>query len=137
MMPKSVKRFSEKSCLNKMSVDDAIAAYCAAWNEIDPIKRYRILAAIWADDATYTDPTAHAVGREALVAHIGTVCARFPGSAIVMTSGVDFHHNVLRFTWKRVLADGISRPEGIDFGEIAASGKIQRIVGFFGPLEPR
>jgi hypothetical protein len=64
------------------------------------------------------------------------VCARFPGSTIVMTSNVDVHHDVLRFTWKRILADGSSRPEGIDFGELA-DGKIQRIIGFFGPLERR
>jgi hypothetical protein len=114
-----------------MSVGEVIAA----WNEIDPVKRDKILRPVWADDATYTDPTVHTVGRDALVAHIGTVCARFPGSAIVMTSGIDVHHNVLRFTWKRILADGTSRPEGIDFGEIASDGKIQRIVGFFGPLE--
>lgn len=120
-----------------MSVDEAIAAYCAAWNEVDPAKRDRILAPVWADDATYTDPIVHTVGREALVAHIGTVCARFPGSTIVMTSNIDIHHNVLRFYWKRILADGSSRPEGIDFGEIAGDGKIRRIVGFFGPLERR
>jgi hypothetical protein len=120
-----------------MSVDEAIAIYCAAWNEFDPVKRDQMLEPVWADDATYTDPTAHTVGRAALVAHIGTVCARFPGSTIVMTSPIDVHHNALRFYWKRILADGSSRPEGIDFGEIAENGKIQRIVGFFGPLERR
>jgi hypothetical protein len=118
-----------------MSVDEVIAIYCAAWNETDPVKRDRMLEPVWADDATYTDPTVHTVGRAALVAHIDTVCTSFPGSKIVMTSGVDLHHNVLRFYWKRVLADGSSRPEGIDFGEIVDDGKIQRIVGFFGPLE--
>ena len=118
-----------------MSVDEAIAIYCAAWNEVDPVKRDRMLEPVWADDATYTDPIVHTVGRAALVAHISTVCARFPGSKIVMTSKVDIHHNVLRFYWKRILADGSERPEGIDFGEIAENGKIQRIVGFFGPLE--
>jgi hypothetical protein len=117
-----------------MSVDALIATYCAAWNEDDAVKRDRMLEPVWADDATYTDPTVHTVGRAALVAHIGTVCVRFPGSKIVMTSGIDVHHNVLRFYWKRILADGTSRPEGVDFGEVS-DGKIKRIVGFFGPLE--
>ena len=80
-----------------MSVDGVIATYCAAWNETDPVKRDKILQEVWDDDATYTDPTVHTVGREALVAHISTVCARFPGSTIVMTSAIDVHHNVLRF----------------------------------------
>jgi hypothetical protein len=26
--------------------------------------------------------------------------------------------------------------EGIDFGEIAADGKLKMIVGFFGPIKP-
>lgn len=120
-----------------MSVDEVIAIYCAAWNEVDPVKRDKILQPIWADGATYTDPTVHIIGREALVAHIDTVCARFLGSTIVTTSNIDIHHNVLRFYWKRILADGSSRPEGIDFGEVAENGKIRRIVGFFGPLERR
>ncbi len=120
-----------------MSVDEVIAIYCAAWNEPDPVKRDKILEPVWPENAVYTDPTVHTVGRKALVDHIGTVCARFPGSTIVMTSGVDVHHDMLRFYWKRILADGSSRPEGIDFGELTGDGKIKRIVGFFGPLERR
>jgi hypothetical protein len=47
------------------------------------------------------------------------------------------HHAVARFTWKMVLADGTSLPEGIDFAEIGSDGKLTRIVGFFGQLVPK
>jgi hypothetical protein len=116
------------------AIEAVVTAYCEAWNVDDPAVRDRILAPVWADDATYTDPTVHTIGRAPLVAHIGTVCARYPGSRIVRTSAVDLHHRVFRFTWKKVLVDGTSLPEGIDFGELTAAGTIQRIIGFFGPV---
>jgi hypothetical protein len=122
--------------VDKAALERAIAIYCAAWNETDAIKRDALLRQVWADDATYTDPTVHLVGRRALVAHIDTVFARYPGSSIAMTSAVDAHHMVARFAWKKVLADGTSLPDGIDFAEIGPDGKLTRIVGFFGPLAP-
>jgi hypothetical protein len=120
--------------VDKAAMERAIALYCAAWNETDAVKRDALLAQAWADGATYTDPTVHLVGRQALVAHIDAVFARYPGSTIAMTSAVDVHHTVARFAWKKVLADGTSLPEGIDFAEIGPDGKLIRIVGFFGPL---
>jgi hypothetical protein len=120
--------------LDKVTLEHAIAVYCAAWNEIDPVRRDAMLRDVWAEEGTYTDPTVHLTGRRALVAHIDTVFTRYPGSTIVMTSAIDAHHTVARFAWKKVLADGSSLPEGIDFAEIGSDGKIVRIVGFFGPL---
>jgi hypothetical protein len=48
---------------------------------------------------------------------------------------VDLHHDVLRFAWRMVLADGRALPDGIDFGELGPDGKLARIVGFFGPVK--
>jgi len=119
---------------DQATIERAIATYCAAWNETDPAKRDAILREVWAEDATYTDPTVHTVGRKALVDHITAVFVRYPDSSIVMTSKVDTHHGLARFAWKKVLADGTSLPEGIDFAEVGADGRIKRIIGFFGPL---
>jgi hypothetical protein len=122
--------------IDKAAMQRAIAIYCAAWNETDAARRDALLAQVWADGATYTDPTVHLVGRQALVAHIGAVFARYPGSTIEMTSALDAHHAVARFAWKKVLADGTALPEGIDFAEFDGDGRLRQIVGFFGPLAP-
>jgi hypothetical protein len=122
--------------VDQAAMERAIGIYCAAWNETDPARRDQMLAQVWADDATYMDPTVHLVGRQALVAHIDTVLARYPGSTLEMTSALDVHHTVARFAWKKVLADGTALPEGIDFAEVGHDGKLIRIVGFFGPLAP-
>lgn len=123
--------------IDAAAIERLIEVYCSAWDEPDAAARDRILLQVWANDATYTDPSVCAVGRAQLSDHIGKVIARYPGSKLVVTSGVDSHHGLVRFTWKKVLADGTSLPEGIDFGEISDDGKIRRIVGFFGPLKPR
>lgn len=117
--------------------DALIDTYCSAWCEPDALRRRAILDAIWAPGATYTDPTVHAVGAEALCDHIGRVVAKRPGARIERTSAVDSHHGLARFAWHLVQADGTALPDGIDFAEIAVDGRLARIVGFFGPLAGR
>jgi hypothetical protein len=111
-----------------------VTGYCDAWNESDPARRRKILEPIWAQGATYTDPTVDLTGIDELVGHIDRVFGKYPGSRIVRTSVVDVHHSVLRFTWHKELADGRALAESIDIGEISGDGKLGRIVGFFGPI---
>lgn len=113
---------------------EVVDAYCSAWNETDPARRESILSAVWAIEATYTDPTVHLIGVAELVKHIGLVLERYPGSRIVRTTVVDAHHSIARFGWKKILADGSALPDGIDFVEFLGSSAILRVVGFFGPL---
>ena len=120
-----------------MEPTELTALYMAAWHEPDRARRQELLERIWAEDGTYTDPTAHVEGRAALVEHIGGFHKQFPGARLEAASGVDAHHGKLRFNWRMRLADGTVFVEGIDFGELSGDGKLQRIVGFFGPLEPK
>ena len=78
----------------------SLGHYVQAWNEPDEAKRRAHLEASWADDATYTDPTADVRGREALVQHIaGFLSAQPAGSSIDRVTGVDIHHRSFRFGW--------------------------------------
>jgi len=114
--------------------EETVAAYAAAWNEPDEDARRALLERSWTDDGVYVDPTGRAEGRAALVGHIGGFHVRMPGSRIEMASGVDEHDGLLRFAWQMVGPDGVAALEGTDFGELAEDGRLQRIVGFFGPL---
>ena len=120
-----------------------VDGYCAAWCEADAAARSVMLATVLADGATYTDPTAHVTGADALAAHIGTVLASNPGAKVVRVSRVDAHHDVARFAWQMILADGTALPEGVDFVELSSAvssavssdgARIRGITGFFGPL---
>jgi hypothetical protein len=119
------------------ALERLIDTYCSAWNEPDAARRKALLEAVWNEGAAYTDPRAHAVGVDALAAHIGRILERRPGAKVIRTSAVDEHHGLVRFAWRLVEADGNQLPEGIDFAEIAPGGRIARIVGFFGPLVAR
>ena len=116
------------------ALETVIDTYFAAWNETDAARRADMLATICAGGATYTDPTVHAASAAELVAHIGNVLSRLPGSRVIRTSVLDSHHGMVRFSFRRVLADGMVRMDGVDFVELSDDGKLKRIVGFFGPL---
>ncbi len=118
-----------------MEVSALIDRYCEVWSEPDASNRVGLLASVWASDATYTDPSVHAANAQELLSHIAKVQARRPGAAVVRTSKVDVHHGLARFAWHVVQTDGTALPEGLDIAFIASEGtKIERIIGFFGPL---
>jgi hypothetical protein len=115
---------------------EIVEAYGAAWNEADEAKRRALLELSWADDGVFQDPRDRAEGREALLALIAGFRQAFAGGSIDLTSGVDEHHGLLRFTWRIKDAGGKTLLEGIDFGELAPDGRIARIMGFWGPPPP-
>lgn len=116
-----------------MDVTGLIDRYCQVWNEDDHSTREKLLASLWAKNATYTDPSVHATTAQVLLAHIAAVRVRRPGASVLRTSAVDIHHGVARFAWHVVQADGTALPEGLDIAFISADGsRIERIIGFFG-----
>ena len=113
-----------------------IDRYCAVWNETDAARRTELLNSVWAENATYTDPTVHAANGLELLAHIAKVQSGRPGAQIVRTSAVDLHHGVARFAWRMIRADGTALPDGLDIAFLTPDEtKIVRIIGFFGPLK--
>lgn len=117
-----------------VDLQQAVAAYGAAWGETDEDARRKVLDEAWADDGLYCDPTARVEGREALVAHIGGFHQTLPGARIDLASGADEHDGYFRFAWTMFDADGNTVMEGFDVGHRADDGRIDLIVGFFGPF---
>ena len=118
-----------------MDATELIDLYCEVWNEADAALRAEKLAAVWAAKASYADPSVHAANAQELLAHIARVREKRPGAKVVRTSQLDLHHDVARFAWRVVLADGTALPEGLDIAFLSAGGAgIEKIIGFFGPL---
>jgi len=111
-----------------------VDTYLATLNEADPAQRAKLLERAWARDGSYVDPMFEARGHAALGDMIAGIAQRYPGHRFRRTSGVDSHHGVLRFAWEFAASDGQIVVAGIDIGELASDGKLQRIAGFFGPL---
>lgn len=119
-----------------MNLTELIDTYCQAWSQVSPELRAELLARTLTPTATYTDPIVHTIGVSQLLVHIADVLARRPGSRVVRTSQVDHHHGIARFHWHVIESNGNLLPEGIDIAFLSKDGlKIERIVGFFGPLK--
>ena len=110
---------------------DTVAAYLAAWNEPDAAKRMALLDKAWADGGVYIDPLSDVKGRDGLSDTIAGFHTQQPGAAIVIASGIDQHHNQIRFRWDFIGADGKVAVAGIDVGEFAPDGRLARIIGFW------
>lgn len=121
-----------------MDVSALIDRYCEAWTDPAPARRAALIASVWAESATYADPSAQATGADGLLSHIAAVQARRPGAKILRTGAVDAHHGVARFARHLVQPDGTALPGGLDIAFLTPDrAKIERIVGFFGPLGTR
>ncbi|KRQ96432.1 hypothetical protein CQ12_35995 [Bradyrhizobium jicamae] len=118
--------------MDKSAIATTVTQYMAAWNEPGDTARGALLAQCWSEAGVYLDPNVSLAGRDALAKRIGEVFASRPGARLEFMSGIDIHHNVVRFLWRLVRADGTCGDTSIDFGEIGPDGRLIRIVGFFG-----
>jgi hypothetical protein len=119
--------------VEKTTIIATVNTYMDAWNEADEATRQALLARCWSDRGRYVDPNVDLEGRAALAQHIAKVQASRPGARLEFVSGIDVHHDVARFLWRLVRADGTRGDISIDFGEVDEDGLLVRIVGFFGP----
>jgi hypothetical protein len=117
-----------------VATNEIVEAYMAAWNETDETKRRDLIDASWNEAGTYTDPVADVAGREALAGIIAQFQTQMPGASIDLTTGIDQHHDRIRFGWKLVGAP--QEIEGIDVGVVAADGRLASITGFWGVNPP-
>ncbi|HUF53418.1 MAG TPA: nuclear transport factor 2 family protein [Dehalococcoidia bacterium] len=116
-----------------MSVQKTVEDYIAAWNEEDEAKRADLIAGCWAESGTYTDPMADVAGRDGLSQLIAGFHQQMPGARIKVTTGIDQHHDQIRFGWA---LQGGQAIEGIDVGRLDGGGKLLSIVGFWGANPP-
>ena len=112
-----------------------VDAYFAMWNEPDPSRRTAHIEQAWAGECRYVDPVLEAEGHAGLAEMVASVHAQFPGHRFRRVSGIDAHHDQVRFAWELVGPDGAVAGAGVDVGALAPDGRLQSVSGFFGELE--
>jgi hypothetical protein len=117
-------------------MDAVIGNYDQAWNASDGETRRRALEAAVTDDCELVEPRGRFVGREAIVERINGFSDRFPGARVDITTNVDEHNRFARYGWRILDREGTPMLEGIDVVERAPDGRLEKIVMFFGTLEP-
>jgi hypothetical protein len=119
-----------------VNVTEIVDTYLAALGETDASKRGGMLARAWIPEGRYVDPARDVRGAEAMTATIAALHEQVPGATFRRTSGIDLHHEYLRFSWEMVGPDGAVALSGIDIGSLSEDGKLKGICGFFGELPP-
>src|SRR3712207_4534348 len=129
--------------VDQRSLDGVVLAYIEAWSTPDEAQRRELLDVSLAEDASYTDPAYEVRGKEEIASHIGRSLSgeayegAGAGARIPISSGVDQHHGMIRFSWVMLAPqERLVLLEGMDFVELAADGRLQRITGFFGAFPP-
>jgi hypothetical protein len=122
--------------LDALNLEALIDRYGEAWSEPDAARRAALLASVWAPEATYSDPTVAPLDMAGLLAHIARVQAGRPGAIVRRSTVIDAHHEVLRFGFEVIGADGAVLRHGVDFVVLdAARTCIRQVTGFFGALD--
>ena len=113
-------------------ITTVVDTYLAALSEADPAARTDQVKAAWTDDAHFVDPLLEASGHDEIAGLADAVTAQFPGHAFRRTTGVDAHHDLVRFAWELVGPDGTVAATGLDVAVVAPDGRLARVAGFFG-----
>ena len=112
-------------------VNEIVANYLAAWNETDGGRRRDIIARTWSDDGSYVDAHRNGTGHSAIDGMISAVQERFPGYRFRLSSGIEAHHDSVRFSWT---AGGTEQAPlffgGTDFVMLASDGRMRTVTGF-------
>ena len=65
-----------------------------------------------------------AEGHAAISEMVAGVQAKFPGHRFRRLSGIDTHHDQLRFAWDLVSPEGAVVVAGLDIGALASDGRL-------------
>jgi hypothetical protein len=114
------------------TIDSHLEAYAMA----DADRRNALVAANWSVDGELFDPPLEGRGHAEISALADVVVTHYAGHSFRRTTAVDAHHGFARYGWDLVGPDGAVAVSGIDIVQFDEAGKLLRIVGFFGPMEP-
>lgn len=128
-MPLRTNERGETRSTSMSTKQNVMQRYIDAWNETDAGRRRAILAEVYTEDCTYTDPLAAVSGREGIDQLIAGVQKQYPGLVFSLAGKVDAHHDQARFTWQAG-APG-HEPAVIGFDVAVLEGdRIRSVYGF-------
>jgi SnoaL-like domain len=113
------------------NVNETVVRYLKTWSERDAKRRRDLVAQTFTEDGTYVDRVREGRGHDSIDAMIAKAQAQFPGYSLRLASGVEAHHDYVRFSW--VAGGTMEAPlyiKGTDFAVIADDGRLKSVIGF-------
>lgn len=114
------------------TIDTHLRAYC----EPDRVRRVDQLEQAWAPGGVLLDPPFDGRGIDGIADMVDVVLEHYPDHRFVRTTVVDAHHGSARYGWSLDAPDGTPAVTGIDVADVDETGRLTRVVGFFGDLGP-
>lgn len=108
-----------------------VEKYLDSWNETDAGIRQAMLAELWTEHGTYTDPIAEVVGLVQIEAMISGFQGQLPGARLKRSGEVETHHKLVRFTWDLLSPVGEVIARGMDVAVFTEDHRIESVFGFF------
>jgi len=126
----AAERVSERR--DSMSnVNEIVVRYLEVWNERDAEKRRDLVSKTWTEDGGYFDRVREGVGYDRIDAMIAAAQEKFPGYRLNLASGIEAHHDYVRFSW---VAGGTAEAplyiKGTDVAVVASDGRLSLVIGF-------
>lgn len=128
---------TDTSATNTAELSYLIDTYLAAWVEPDAHRRADIIDQCWAAGGALVDPPLAGYDTDGISDVMAALQVHYPGHRFVRTSGVDHHHDTLRYSWELTDDAGSVALTGIDVGLLSPDGRLKRISGFFADLPAR
>jgi hypothetical protein len=117
-----------------MSIRTTIDGFFRAWNAEADDERLALVRDVYTETAVVKDPLADVQGHDAIAGFMAGARAQFPGHTFRRSSGIDAHHDLVRFAWQLLDPSGEPVVEGFEMGQVADDGRLSCTLGFFGPL---
>lgn len=105
------------------------------WNTPDPDARRAMCEAAMEHNVHFVDPRHNIIGREPFLAMVEETRAAFPAAVYRHASRIEMQNNFCRHHWA-IDMDGKTVMEGFDVTEVNDAGKVVKVIGFFGRLDP-
>lgn len=110
--------------------------YMAAFVERDPERRLALLAYALTPGACIGGPSRAYTGHAEISGKIDGFQRNWPGCRLVLAGGLLTFENAAHFPMAIVGPDGEVRAAGHSVAELAADGRVQRVLAFWGTHPP-
>ena len=106
----------------------------AVWNSESEPRQKELIEEALEHNLHFVDPRHNIIGHDAFLKMVRATQKEVPGAVYARSSDVGFQNNFCRYHWWIHINDECVMT-GFDTVEVNDSGKILKVVGFFGELE--